>query len=399
VAWSEGENVRWKILLPGKGLSTPIISGERVFVTTAVPHGEAAAPTAADAPGAHDNLPPLRRQKFVVLAIDRRSGEIIWQRAVRDARPHEGAHITGSWASASPVTDGERLFASFGSQGIYALDFDGKLLWQKDLGDMRIFHGHGEGSSPALHGETLVVNWDHQGESFVVALDKRTGSERWRVARDEITSWSTPLIVEHSGRVQVIVSATRRTRSYDLADGHLLWQVGGLSRNVVASPVAGDGLVYVTSSYDTRAMLAIRLDAARGDVTAAEAVVWTLGRDTPYVSSPILYDGSLCFLKHLQNVLTCVDARSGGILHGPRRIPGSQGVFASPVGAAGRIYVTSRDGTTAVLQHGGLFALLATNTLDDSFAASPAIAGDALFLRGERHLYCLARPSATAGRP
>ena len=396
VSWSEEENVRWKIPIPGKGLSTPVIAGDRLFLTTAVPHGDYVAPPAGDAPGAHDNLAPRRRLRFVVLAVDRRDGRLLWQRTVRDARPHAGTHVTASWASASPVTDGERVFASFGSQGIFALDIDGELLWEKDLGDMKIFHGHGEGSSPALHGDTLVVNWDHQGESFVAALDKRTGEERWRVARDEITSWSTPLVVEHAGRVQVIISATHRTRAYDLADGRLLWEAGGLSRNVVASPVAGNGLVYVTSSYDTRAMLAIRLAAAAGDVTGGEAVAWTRTRDTPYVPSPILYDDALCFLKHLQNILTCVDAESGDTLLAPRRIPGSQGVFSSPVGNAERIYITSRDGTTAVLQRGGEYRLLATNKLDDAFAASPAIVGGELFLRGESNLYCLARET-TAG--
>ena len=392
ITWSEAENVRWKVPLPGKGLSTPIVTGDRLFLTTAVPHGESMAPVEPQHDGAHDNLEPLMQLEFRVLAFDRRDGGLLWQRTVRDARPHEGTHVTGSWASASPVTDGERVFAFFGSQGIFALDLDGQLLWQRDLGDMSIFHGHGEGSSPALHGEILVLNWDHQGGSFIVALDKRTGAERWRVARDEITSWSTPLVVEHGGRAQVIVSATRRTRAYDLATGNLIWEVGGLSRNVVASPVAGGGLAFVGSSYDTRAMLAIRLDRATGDVSGGEAIAWSRARDTPYVPSPILYDGALCFIKHLQNVLTCVDAETGDTLHGPRRIPGSQGVFASPVGAAGRIYITSRDGTTAVLGRGGDYSLLAANRLDDSFSASAAIAGDELFLRGERYLYCLGRP-------
>lgn len=399
VRWSETQNIRWKVPIPGKGLSTPIVTADRVFLTTAVAHGEALSPTEPRHEGAHDNLAPLRRLEFRVLALDRRDGTLLWQRTLRDAQPHEGTHLTGSWASASPVTDGERLFAFFGSQGIFALDYDGGLLWQRDLGDMSIFHGHGEGSSPALHGDTLVINWDHQGDSFVVALDKRTGVERWRVARAEITSWSTPLIVEHAGRTQVVVSATHRTRSYDLADGRLIWEAGGLSRNVVASPVAGDGLVFVGSSYDTRAMLAIRLDDARGDVSGGDAVVWRRTRDTPYVPSPILYQGSLCFLKHLQNVLTCVEATTGKTVHGPRRIPGNQGVFASPVGAAGRLYITSRDGTTAVLSQGGDYTLLATNQLEDSFSASAAIAGDEIFLRGERHLYCLARPPKPTPAP
>src|SRR5207249_5283353 len=197
--------------------------------------------------------------------------------------PHEAGHISASLASASPVTDGERVFASFGSYGLYCLDFDGRLLWEKNLGEMHSKHGHGEGSSPALHGETLVVNWDHEEQSFLVALDKRTGKQRWRVARPEDTSWATPIVVEHGGKVQVIVSGTNRIRGYDLASGEVIWECGGLSSNVVASPVAAGGVVYAGSSYDTRNLLAIRLDGAKGDITGTRQVIWSRRRGAPYV--------------------------------------------------------------------------------------------------------------------
>jgi outer membrane protein assembly factor BamB len=388
--WSEQENVRWKTALPGLGHSTPIIWGDRVYLTAAVAHGEAVAPHRDHDEGAHDNLASTRRQKFVVLGVDRRNGRILWETTVRDERPHEGTHSTGSWASNSPVTDGEQLFVSFGSRGIFALDPDGKVVWQTDLGDMQTRHGHGEGSSPALHGDTLVVNWDHQGESFLVALDKRNGMERWRVARDEITSWSTPLIVEHAGKNQIVVAATKRVRAYDLETGAEIWQVGGLSRNVVASPVAADGMIFVANSYDWQAMLAIRLSDAAGDITGTDAVVWTRSRDTPYVPSPLLDGDRLCFTKHIQGFLTCVNAKNGETLFGPVRLPGLDLVFASPAAGAGRMYIPGRSGATAVVKLGGEFELLALNRLDDSFSASPVIVGDALFLRGERHLYCIA---------
>lgn len=393
VTWSEAENVRWKVPVPGRGLSTPIVWGDRIFLTTAVPHGEAVPVTGSHVDGAHDNLPPERRQRFVVLALDVRTGKTLWERAVADEVPHEATHTTGSWASASPVTDGEVLVASFGSRGIFALDLDGNPIWQADLGDMQIRHAHGEGSSPALHGDTLVVSWDHQGESFVVALDRRTGAERWRRSRDEITSWSSPRIVEHQGRVQVILAATNRVRSYDLETGETLWEVGGLSRNVVATPVAADGLAFVANSYDWQAMLAIRL-SGRGDLTGTPAVVWTRDRDTPYVPSPVLAEGTLCFIKHLQNVLTCVEAATGKVRFGPRRLPGVQGVFASPVIAAGRIYVPGRNGVTSVVDLSEPDGTLATNRLDDSFSASPAVVDRALFLRGDAFLYRIERPAA-----
>lgn len=390
VRWSERQNIRWKISIPGRGLSTPIIWGDRLFITSAVPFGEALSPPGREPRGAHNNVAPARRLDFVVLAIDRRSGEILWKKSVRRARPHAGTHETGSWASSSAVTDGKYLFAFFGSSGLYCLDFDGNLIWDLDLGEMQIFHGHGEGSSPVLYRDTLVVNWDHQGESFVLALDKFTGRQLWKAARDEITSWSTPIIVPHQGKPQVIVSATGRVRAYDLVNGRLIWEAGGLSRNVVASPVAADGMVYAAGSYDWQAMLAIDLALAEGDITGGPAVVWSRSRDTPYVPSPLLFGDLLWFLRHNQALLTGVDARTGRSVFGPRRLPDLYNVFASPVGAADRVYVTSREGVTVVLRSGGEFELLASNQLDDSFSASPAVVGGELYLRGTLFLYCIA---------
>ncbi len=391
VEWSESKNIRWKVPILGLGHSTPIIWGDEIFLTAAISHGLALPHTDAHAPGAHDNLAPLRLQEFVLIALNRADGSVRWQRTLRDQRPHEGTHETGSWASNSPVTDGEHVFAHFGSRGLYCLDMDGALVWEKDLGDMRTLHGHGEGSSPTLHGDTLIVNWDHEGQSFVAALDKRTGKQRWKVARDEVTSWATPLVVVHQGKPQVVIAATGRTRSYDLATGRVIWECAGLSRNVVASPVAADGMVFVASSYDFRAMLAIRLDRAKGDITGSDAVAWTRNRHTPYVPSPLLYDDHLYFLRHYQGFLTCVAAKTGKRWYGPQRLAGIANVFASPVGAAGRVYIVSRNGTTMVISHGSKFNLLARNHLDDSFSASPAIVGSELYLRGERNLYCIAK--------
>jgi outer membrane protein assembly factor BamB len=391
ITWNETKNVRWKIPIPGKGHATPIIWGDRIFVTTAIAFGDPVQPEHGDAPGAHHNVPPQQRQKFVVLAIDRRNGAVIWQKTVRTELPHEGTHITGTWASNSSVTDGQHLYAYFGSRGLYCMDMDGKVVWQTDLGDMHTRHGHGEGSSPALQGNTIVINWDQEGDSFVIAIDKRTGKERWRVARDEITSWSTPLMVEHDGKVQVVIAATKRVRAYDLADGRVIWECGGLSRNVVASPVAADGFVYVGNSYDSQAMMAIRLTDATGDITGTSAVAWTRNRHTPYVPSLLLYDGRLYFMKHNQGFVTCLDAKTGHPHYGPERLPDIGQVFASPVGAGGSAYIVSRNGSTVVLKHGSQFEIIARNQLDDSFSASPAAVGSELYLRGEKFLYCIAR--------
>lgn len=390
VEWSESKNIRWKIALPGKGHSTPIIWGDHVFITAAVPYGDEVEPRYDNAPGAHHSVPVTQPHNFVVLAVRRSDGEKIWQRTVHTELPHEGGHTTGSLASNSPVTDGEHLFAFFGSRGLYCLNLDGELQWQIDLGEMQTKHAHGEGSSPALFGETLIINWDHEGQSLVLAFDKRTGAQLWKVARQEVTSWSTPIVVVHDGKPQVIINGTNRVRGYDLATGKVIWECGGLSANIVASPVAADGMVFVGSSYDKRAMLAIRLDGARGDITGTDRVVWTRERGTPYVPSPLLYGDSLYFLRHYQGILSRVNAKTGDDPLGPFRLEGIRNVYASPVGAAGRIYITDLEGTTLVISHDDIPKFLALNRLDDSFSASAAIVGRELFLRGEENLYCIA---------
>ncbi len=389
IEWSEDENVRWKLATPGVGHSTPIVWGDRIFLTAAVPVGDALPPLPETAPGAHDNSPVTHREAFVVLAIGRSEGEVLWQRTLREAVPHESAHVTGSYASNSPATDGELVYAFFGSRGLYALDMDGAVVWALDLGEMQTKHAHGEGSSPVLYGDTLVVNWDHEGDSFVVALDKRTGKERWRRERDEVTSWATPIVVEHDGKRQLIVSGSQRVRAYDLATGETLWECGGLSRNVVASPVAGGGMVFAGSSYDRQALLAIRIAGARGDISRAEQVVWTRRRGTPYVPSPLLYEDTLYFLHHYQAILSRVEAATGDEPEKPLRLAGIRDVYASPVAASGRVYVVGRNGTTIVLRHGDS-KILARNHLEDTFDASPALIGQDLILRGERFLYCIA---------
>ena len=245
-----------------------------------------------------------------------------------------------------------------------------------------------------IHGDTLLVCWDHEGESFLHAFDKRTGQQKWKVARDEKTSWSTPLVVEHGGKTQVVVSATKRVRGYDFATGAQLWECAGLTDNVVASPVYWNGMVIAGNSYYSQAMLGIRLAGAKGDITGTTNVAWKLNRLTPYVSSPLLYGDTLYFLRHNQNVLNRLDPATGQHIGELLRLEGIRDfIFSSPVGAAGRIYITGRDGSTVVLRHDRENATLAVNHLDDIFSASPALAGRELYLRGEHFLYCLAEPA------
>jgi outer membrane protein assembly factor BamB len=388
--WNENKNVRWKIPLPGRGHSTPIIWRDRLFLTTAIPVGPSVGPIFDRAPGSHDNAPVTHQQEFVVLAVSRADGKILWQKSLDKRLPHEGGHHTGSMASNSPVTDGELLFAHFGSRGLYCLTLDGDVKWKSDFGEMQSLHGHGEGSSPVLYGDTVVVNWDHEGQSFVIALDKRTGRQIWKVLREEITSWASPIVVEHRSTPQIIISGTNRVRGYDLANGKVIWECGGLSANVVASPVSADGIVYVGSSYDKRALMAIRLEGAVGNITDTKQVLWNRYRGTPYVPSPLLYEDSLYFLTHYQGILTRVHGPTGEDRPGAIRLPGITDIYASPVAAANRVYVTDREGATAVIQHGDIPRILAMNQIDDNVSASAALSGNEMFLRGERFLYCIA---------
>ena len=391
IEWSESKNIKWKIELPGKGHATPIIWNNRIFVLTAI---ETEKQVENQAQVKKRFGPPTTStsniHKFVIFAINRSDGQIVWQHTARKELPHEGRHPTGTWASNSPVTDGEHVYAYFGSRGLYCYDMQGNLKWEKDLGDMSIKLSFGEGSSPVIYNDKIVVNWDHEGQSFIIALDKKTGQELWKVARDEKTAWATPLIVENNGQPQVVTSATSRIRSYDLTTGELLWESSGMTRNVIPSPVAANGMVYVMSGFRGNALQAINLSEAKGSIAGSKALVWTLDRDTPYTPSPLLYDDMLYFLKSNDGTLSCFNADTGEEYFSRQRLKGIGNVYASPVGAGGRIYISSLNGSTQVIKHGTQYEVLAVNTLDDSFAASPVVVGNELYLRGAKYLYCIA---------
>lgn len=406
--WSENEHVKWKLKIPGFGTSTPIIWEEKVFILTAIPTGKKSETPAAEAapppppPEAPDGPPGRRRrgggmrsetlsetQQFAVLCVDRSTGKVLWQKVAREEVPHEGHHRDHGFASSSPVTDGEHLYVSFGSRGLYCFDLAGNLKWEKDLGDMQTRNAFGEGASPAVHGDTLVMNWDHEGADFIVALDKRTGSERWRKTRDEPTTWTTPLILEHGGKAQAIVSATNKIRSYDLGTGDVIWECGGMTTNVIPTPVSAFDMLYATSGFRGAALLAIKLGRT-GDLTGTDAIAWAHNKGTPYVPSPLLYGERLYFFSGNTGTLSCVDAKTGKPHFESERIGDLLGgVYASPVGANDHVYLVGRDGKTVVIKNSAKLEPVATNKLDDRFDASAAIAGTQLFLRGHQHLYCI----------
>jgi outer membrane protein assembly factor BamB len=407
VTWGEGKNVKWKVRIPGEGTSSPIVWGDRIFAQTAISTGMAAAQAtpqvfAQQQPRGGQRQPgggrggfgggpkPTDLHRFVLLCIDRGTGKVIWERTVKEEVPHEGHHKDHSFSSYSPVTDGKLVWAYFGSRGLHCFDMDGNPKWQKDLGKMRTKMEFGEGSSPAVHSDVIVVNWDHEGEDFIVAFNNQTGDELWRTPRDEETNWATPLIVEHGGQAQVIVSATKKIRSYDLKTGKQIWEGPGLTANVIPSPVAGNGVVYLTSGFRGNALYAIKLGRT-GDLSTSDAILWQYRRATPYVPSPLL-SGDRLYLFGANNSgrLSCFDVKSGKPLFENDPVDGLDRVYASPVAAGGKVYLLGRDGTCVVIKDADKLEVLATNKLDEPMDASPAIAGREIILRGKESLYCIA---------
>ncbi len=325
-----------------------------------------------------------------MICLDRNTGKVIWEKTVREETPHEGKHGTNSFSSYSPVTDGEHVWVSFGSRGLYCFDLDGNPKWSKELAKMETSHGFGEGSSPALAGDAVIVVQDHEGQSKVSAFNKVTGRLLWEKDRDEGTNWSTPVAVEVDGAVQVIISGTNFIRGYDAKTGDLVWRCGGQTANVIPTPLIGFGKVFCASGYRGNALQAIHL-GRKGDLSGTDAIAWEINENTPYVSSPLLADGKIYLLSSNRAKLSCYDAQTGKQLFSDQTLEGLGNIYASPLGAAGRIYISDRNGATIVLKQSAAFEVLASNTLDDGFDASPIVVGDELYLKGRNNLYCIAK--------
>lgn len=434
VKWSEEENVRWKIPVAGKGSSSPIIWGDKLFLLTAVPvETEATDAEAKPAEAEETNAPETREESadrpqrgpgqfpggpggrgrgprgrggfgrgeapttpmdFTVVCLNKTTGEKIWSTVAVQATPHESGHNTNTFASSSAVTNGEILVAFFGSRGIYCYSMDGNLIWKRDLGKQQTRNAFGEGSTPALYKNTVIIPWDHEGDSFVLALDTATGDELWKVDRDEATSWATPVVAEHNGTAQVILNGSTRVRSYDVTSGKLIWECGGQATNPIATPIIYDGKAICMTGYRGYAVYSISLDA-KGDVTDNEEfIAWSRSDVGPYIASATLLNDRLYVTKSRDGVLYCLNAKTGETIFGPERLPEASTLYSSLVGADGKVYVSDRDGTTVVLEDGPEFKVLAVNQLPEGIDASIALSGNQLFLRSEGHLYCIQQDDA-----
>ena len=469
--WSATENIKWTADIPGRGYSTPVVWGDRIFVTTAVPTEpmpEAAAgpgpgqrrgparggfggrggPGGGGPGGPRGGMPPEMRErireltggkdmseltpeerrevfqkmresfgggrgrpggrgragfggpgggagsgvehKLLVMAFDKNTGKKLWEQNPVTSKPHEGYHRQyGSFASNSPVTDGERLYAFFGSRGVFAYGLDGNLEWKKDYGvEMQMILAFGEGVAPVLYGDTLLLVFDHQGQSFISALDKRTGEERWRRDRDERSNWSQPLITEYGGRVEAIVAATTKVRSYDLETGDLIWECAGLGGNTIPAVVREGDIVYAMSGFRDPNLLAIQL-GGKGDLTGSDHVLWSNQRGNSYTASPVIHDGILYSVTD-RGFISAFDAKTGEPHYQQQRLPETYSIKASPVGAGGKLYVATEQGDVVVLKMGPAYEVLATNTVEDEFfIASPLIVDGDIFLRGKNKLYAV----------
>jgi hypothetical protein len=393
----KGTNLVWKAEIPGLSDSSPIVWGDRVYVTTAI----SSDPTQKFRTGLYgdtDSVNDLSSHQWKVMALDKLTGKLLWQQTAHEGVPKTKRHPKSSQASPSPATNGSVVVAYFGSEGLYAYSTDGKLLWQKDLGIQNagwFFDPDSEwgaASSPVLYKNSVIVLCDRQKDSFIAAFDLKDGKELWRTARAEVSTWGTPTVVAGKDRSEVVTNGSKAIRGYDADTGKELWTLGPNSEIACTTPVAGQGLIFVTAGYPpVQPIYAIRIGST-GNLTLApgkdssDAIAWSKPRGGVYLPSPIVYGDQLYTLGN-NGILTAYDAKTGNRVY-QQRIEGDSFV-ASPVAAAGNLYLASEDGDVFVVKAGPQFELVAKNPIGEPILATPAWADDLLIVRGARHLFAI----------
>ncbi len=406
VEWDaeKGENILWRTPIPGLALSSPVVWGERVFVTTAV-SSDADAGFRHGLYGDVEPSPDLSNHSWRVYALNKRNGEILWERIAHEGVPRSKRHPKSSQASPTAATDGAHVVAYFGSEGLYAYDFDGNLLWKKDLGVLSAGwfydpdYEWGVASSPIIWGDLVIVQVDVQKDSFIAAFRLKDGSEVWRTPREELPSWGTPTVIDIGGRLELVTNATNFIRAYDPATGNELWRLGRNSEVTVTTPFAGAGLIYVVGGYPPiRPIYAIR-PGGSGDISLVEEaasnefVAWSRREGGSYMPTPIVY-GEHLYIVQNNGVLAVYEAKTGERLY-QERVGGQPGAYsASPIAADGKIYFTSEDGEIFVVRAGPEYELLASNPVGEVLMATPAISEGVLFVRGLKHLFAIGADAA-----
>jgi outer membrane protein assembly factor BamB len=397
--WSATENVAWKHDIPGRGWSSPIVWGNRVFVTT-VTSDEGLKDKDRKRGlylGGNQSEPPKNVHQWRVQCLDLNDGHLLWEQIAHQGVPPESAHLKNSYASETPVTDGERVYVYFGNLGVFCYSLDGKPLWSRTLGTFKTAAGWGTGGSPTLYRDRLYVLNDNEDQSFLLALDTKTGADVWRTERPEKSSWSTPFVWENGKRTEIVVSGSGAVRSYDL-DGKMLWELGDMSGNAIPTPMAGPNLLYVSSGYfmgNKKPIMAVR-PGASGDITLGanetnnDFVAWCQHKAAPYNPSILLFKGLIYSVTDL-GLTSCFDAQTGAMIYDRKRLPNAKAVTASPWAYNGHVFVLSEYGETFVIKAGPDFELVRTNPLadDDMCLATPAIVGNKLLLRSDRRLYAI----------
>jgi outer membrane protein assembly factor BamB len=394
--WTTTEHVAWTVEIPGRGWSSPIVWGDRVFVTTAVAEGDTEMPKKGLYLGGERPTPSDKVHQWKVYCIDFNNGKVLWDAVAHRGLPKYGVHLKNSQASETPVTDGERVYAYFGNVGLFCYDFDGRPVWSQKSEGLKTRANWGTAASPVLYKDRLYIINDNDQQSFLAALDKKTGAQVWRVDRAEKTNWATPCIWENDRRTELVTSGTGKVRSYDLT-GKLLWELAGTTTIAIPSPFPADGLLYVTGGFvadPIRPLYAIR-PGATGDISLKEGqssnefIAWCQKKAGPYNPTPIAYQGYIYVLLD-RGTLSCYEAKTGKEVYSGTRIAAGANAFtASPWANDGKLFCLSEDGDTFVIQAGPNYKLLGRNKLQEMCMATPAAVRGSLIVRTLSKLCCI----------